>query len=274
MIAYTLSNCHAFFVLPGPIIPFFGGRVTADVDLARHNLLLGPRRVGKSTLIRHIDQPFELIDLLKTDLFFEDRSRPALLREQFATTAHLIVIDEIQKIPELLSEVHWLIENSRNRLLLTSSSARKLRRSGGTNLAKRLKTLHLHPLTWAETPTFDLLKRLQYGGLPPVVLGNDPWGDLKDYCGEYLKSENDCRVLPDPGGHPAGVQIRADPYHRYQGAYAVGRRAAAEASGRSRDPSAHLGEQGRSTAMARVPPSIGLGRVRVTRPSSGRSCHG
>lgn len=160
-----------------------------SLDFTRSNLLLGPRRVGKSTLIRHLEQPFQLIDLLKTDVFFEYRSRPALLREQFAKTAELIVIDEVQKIPELLSEVHWLIENSGNRFLLTGSSARKLRRSGGTNLAGRLKTVHLHPLTYAEIPGFDLLDRLQYGSLPPIVLGNDPWGDLKDYCGEYLKEE-------------------------------------------------------------------------------------
>ncbi len=152
-------------------------------------LLLGPRRVGKSTLIKGLEPEYELIDLLKTDVFFDYRTRPALLREQFARTSQLIVIDQVQKVPELLSEVHWLIENTGNRFLLTGSSARKLRRSGATNLAGRLRTLHLHPLTFAEIPGFDLLERLQYGGLPPIVLGSEPWDDLRDYCGEYLKEE-------------------------------------------------------------------------------------
>lgn len=103
--------------------------------------------------------------------------------------SELIVIDEVQKIPELFTEVHWPIENSGNRFLLTGSSTRKLRRSGGTNLAGRLKTVHLHPLTYTEIPGFNLLDRLQYGSLSPIVLVNDPWGDLKDYGGEYLKEE-------------------------------------------------------------------------------------
>lgn len=160
-----------------------------DLNLERNILLLGPRRVGKSTLIKQLEVDHELIDLLKTDVYFEYRSRPALLREQFATGKRLIVIDEVQKIPELLSEVQWLIENSENRFLLTGSSARKLRRSGVTNLAGRLKTAHLHPLTFSEIPEFSLLDRLQYGCLPPIVLSADPWDDLKDYCGEYLKEE-------------------------------------------------------------------------------------
>lgn len=160
-----------------------------ELDLKKNHLLLGPRRVGKSTLIRGLEIHYELIDLLKTDVFFDYRSRPALLREQFGNTGKLIVIDEVQKVPELLSEVHWLIENTGNTFLLTGSSARKLRRSGATNLAGRLKTVHLHPLTFAEIPGFDLLERLQFGGLPPMVLGSDPWDELKDYCGEYLKEE-------------------------------------------------------------------------------------
>jgi len=160
-----------------------------ELDSQKNYLLLGPRRVGKSTLIKSLNKDYELIDLLKTDVFFEYRSRPALLREQFSRSSKLIVIDEVQKVPDLLSEVHWLIENTSNRFLLTGSSARKLRRSGATNLAGRLKTVHLHPLTFAEIPGFELLQRLQYGGLPPMVLGSEPWDELKNYAGEYLKEE-------------------------------------------------------------------------------------
>src|SRR5262245_12588167 len=91
--------------------------------------LWGPRRVGKSYWIRHHHKDAPTIDLLQSDVYWEYASRPALLRERFRDKRHaLIVIDEVQKVPALLDEVHWLIENASQAFLLTGSSARKLRR--------------------------------------------------------------------------------------------------------------------------------------------------
>lgn len=156
----------------------------------RSYLLLGPRRVGKSTFLRHEVEAQVRIDLLQSDVFFEYRSRPALLRERFGNHHGTIIIDEIQRIPELANEVHWLIENSGLRFILSGSSARKLRKQGVTNLAGRLRTQRMTPLTWKECPPeTELESLLQYGSLPPLVFSNEPDLDLKDYCGEYLREE-------------------------------------------------------------------------------------
>lgn len=161
-----------------------------QVDSKKNVLLLGPRRVGKSTLLKGMqNEKTDLIDLLKSDVFFEYQARPALLRERFEHRAGRIFIDEIQLVPELLREVHWLIENSKNTFVLSGSSARKLRRLGLTNLAGRLASRFLHPLTASEIPNFDLQRALQFGTLPPIYFSEDPFVDLSDYCGEYLKEE-------------------------------------------------------------------------------------
>jgi predicted AAA+ superfamily ATPase len=130
------------------------------------------------------------IDLLMSDVFFEYRSRPALLRERHQLTQGTIVIDEIQRVPELSSEVHWLIENTGLRFILSGSSARRLRREGVTNLAGRLRSQRILPLTWSECAQHTTLETiLQHGSLPPIVFSSEPALDLRDYCGEYLKEE-------------------------------------------------------------------------------------
>ena len=90
--------------------------------------LWGPRKVGKTYWISHTLKTATVIDLLKTDTLADYISRPALLRERYQNHHGLIVIDEVQKAPQLLDEVHWLIENKGLSFLLTGSSARKLRR--------------------------------------------------------------------------------------------------------------------------------------------------
>jgi predicted AAA+ superfamily ATPase len=156
----------------------------------RSYLILGARQVGKSTYLKNEYPDAEYIDLLKTDVYFEYQSRPALLRERFAKSDHeLIIIDEVQKIPELMNEVHWCIENTNKRFIVSGSTARKLRKQGVTNLAGRLKMAKLLPLTYHEIQDYDLNTRLQHGSLPPMVTSDDPADDLKDYCGEYLREE-------------------------------------------------------------------------------------
>ena len=100
-----------------------------------------------------------------------------------------VVIDEIQKLPELLDEVHDLIETEGIRFILTGSSARKLRNSGVNLLAGRAWQCDLFPLVSAEIPQFDLERYLRFGGLPQVYSSDDPEEELDAYVNLYLKEE-------------------------------------------------------------------------------------
>ena len=122
-----------------------------DLPPGKSAFLWGPRKTGKSYWIRQAfpDQP--LIDLLKTDVFADYASRPSLLRERYGKHHGLIVVDEIQMVPLLLNEIHWLIENSKSQFLLTGSSARKLRRSHANLLGGRAWRFAMRPLTLGIT---------------------------------------------------------------------------------------------------------------------------
>jgi predicted AAA+ superfamily ATPase len=101
----------------------------------------------------------------------------------------IVVIDEIQRVPELLNEVHRIIEKQKLTFLLTGSSARKLRRGKANLLAGRVWEARLFPLTWQEIQNFDLERYLRYGGLPPVYLSKYPDEELDAYVNTYLKEE-------------------------------------------------------------------------------------
>jgi uncharacterized protein len=129
--------------------------VTRLVDLrlprGQSAFLWGPRRVGKSYWIRQQFPDAPIVDLLETDVFAEYASRPSLLRERFAADPPpLVVIDEVQKVPALLDEVHWLIERAAASFLLTGSSARKLRRGHANLLAGRAWRRFMGPLSLME----------------------------------------------------------------------------------------------------------------------------
>ena len=163
-----------------------------DLKLPRRQsaFLWGPRRVGKSYWIRQNCGTAPIIDLLKSDVYAEYASRPSLLRERFAAQKHaLVVIDEIQKVPALLDEVHWLIENTSLSFLLTGSSARKLRRGHANLLAGRAWRRQMTPLTYLEVDHLDLEHIMVSGLLPPHFLSADPIEDLRAYVGDYLKEE-------------------------------------------------------------------------------------
>ena len=152
--------------------------------------LWGPRRVGKTWWIREHFGPAhraKVIDLLQTDVFAEYASRPALLRERW--NGGVTVIDEVQKIPALLDEVHWLIENRRASFLLSGSSARKLRRGHANLLAGRAWRQELGPLSYLETEGFDLERVMTSGLLPPHFLSSDPQRDLRASVADYLREE-------------------------------------------------------------------------------------
>ncbi|HZE88773.1 MAG TPA: DUF4143 domain-containing protein [Verrucomicrobiae bacterium] len=163
-------------------------------DAARHSVFLwGPRRTGKSWWIRENLPEAPLIDLLKTDVYTEYASRPALLRERYAAKPpgprRPIVIDEIQKLPALLDEVHWLIENAKATFILTGSSARKLRRGHSNLLAGRARRREMRPLCYPEVDRFDPERLAWSGLLPPHYLSEDPIDDIRAYVNDYLKEE-------------------------------------------------------------------------------------
>ncbi len=167
--------------------------ITRKIDIqlpeGKSAFLWGPRKSGKTWWIsRHFPDAI-YIDLLKTDLYGEYVSRPALLRERYSDTKKLIIIDEIQMIPQLLNEVHWLIENSRISFLLTGSSPRKLKRAKANMLGGRAWRFSMTPLSYTEVEGFDLERCMITGLLPPHYLSDFPINDLRAYIGDYLKEE-------------------------------------------------------------------------------------
>lgn len=153
--------------------------------------LLGPRGTGKSLFIRKTFDGSLYIDLLQDQTFQFLLANPTRL-DQLIPSNHSswIVIDEIQKIPELLDEVHRLIEQRRMKFVLTGSSARKLRRSGANLLAGRAHSQHSFPLTALELKDqFDVKRALKSGLLPTAYLEPEYKGFLASYVSTYLKEE-------------------------------------------------------------------------------------
>ena len=163
--------------------------INIDLPPKQSAFLWGPRKTGKTYWVSRNFSESALIDLLKTDVFADYVTRPSLLRERFQDYRGLIVIDEIQMIPDLLNEIHWMIENSKAAFLMTGSSARKLRRSHANLLAGRAWRYTMAPLTWLETKGFDLQQIILSGLLPPHFLSSDPIQDLRSYVADYLKEE-------------------------------------------------------------------------------------
>lgn len=153
--------------------------------------LFGPRATGKSTLIRRqLADSATVIDLLDSRNHLKLSAAPHELEAMIAAhDRQLVVIDEVQRIPELLNEVQRLIENRKLKFLLTGSSARKLRRGQANLLAGRLWEARLFPLIHREIPAFDLDRYLRYGGLPAVWLSRYPDEELDAYANTYLTEE-------------------------------------------------------------------------------------
>lgn len=153
----------------------------------KSHFLLGPRAVGKSHLVKSQLPEAQIFDLLDNSVYDSLLRNPHLLASEIKKP--LVVIDEIQKIPRLLDEVHRLIEDKKIKFLLTGSSARKLRRGGANLLAGRARSLELFPLTSREITDFDLVKYCNIGGMPMIYDSDNPWLDLKEYSQLYLKEE-------------------------------------------------------------------------------------
>ncbi len=153
--------------------------------------LFGPRATGKSTLVRQqLADSSTVIDLLDSRLFLRLSAAPHELESIInADPKEFVVIDEIQRIPELLNEVHRLIESKRVTFLLTGSSARKLRRGRANLLAGRVWQARMFPFIYRELDDFDLDRYLFYGGLPAVYLSAYPEEELDAYVNTYLREE-------------------------------------------------------------------------------------
>jgi predicted AAA+ superfamily ATPase len=152
--------------------------------------LFGPRQTGKTFLIRHTLKDARIYDLLDTSIYLALSRNPGRIAEEISPRDEIVVIDEIQRLPDLLNEVHRLIEERGIRFLLTGSSARKLRRGGVNLLGGRARIKHLNPLTYRELGDyFDLNSAVERGLLASNYFSDDPWADLQAYTGLYLQQE-------------------------------------------------------------------------------------
>lgn len=156
----------------------------------KSHFLLGPRQTGKTFLIRHTLKNVRVYDLLDPEIFLSLSRAPGRISEELQPQDRIVAIDEIQRLPELLNEVHRLIETRGIRFLLTGSSARKLRRGGINLLGGRARTKYLHPLTYKElNEHFDLFLAIERGTIPSIYFSDEPRADLQAYAGSYLQQE-------------------------------------------------------------------------------------
>ena len=153
--------------------------------------LFGARQTGKTTLLKKQFPNAIYFDLLQTDVLNRFRQRPALLRESLeqANEGTLVIIDEIQQIPELLNEIHWLITNKQIRFILCGSNARKLKRQGVNTLGGRAVPQYLFPFVSCEIPDFNIDRAVNNGMIPRHYMKENPTSLLKAYVGVYLREE-------------------------------------------------------------------------------------
>lgn len=153
--------------------------------------LFGPRGTGKTTWVKYSFPKAIYLDLLEAEIFNDLLANPQRLEDFIPKDfKDWVIIDEVQRIPELLNEVHRLIEKYRYKFILTGSSGRKLRRKGPNLLGGRALTYSLHPLTAAELgKDFNLSHSLKYGHLPCAYTESNPKGYLESYVRTYLEEE-------------------------------------------------------------------------------------
>ena len=162
--------------------------------------LFGARQTGKTTLINELFPDAPKYDLLDTTTFERLQRNPSLLRQelQMLPADTLVVIDEIQQIPILLNEVHWLIVNKNLRFVLSGSSARKLKRNGANMLGGRALKNIFFPLVSKEICDFDLMRAIHNGMIPRHYLAPTPnvlWRRMQAYITVYLREEIKAEAL-------------------------------------------------------------------------------
>lgn len=153
--------------------------------------LWGPRQVGKSTLLKERFPDAVFYDLLNSEVYERLFRKPQLLRQDIMALDKdkIVIIDEVQKIPQLLDEVHWLMVNHGYRFILCGSSARKLKTVGTNLLGGRALRCAMFPLVSAEIDDFDIDKAINNGMIPRHYLAANPKRRLQAYIGVYLNEE-------------------------------------------------------------------------------------
>ena len=163
------------------------------IDISENNafFLWGARKTGKTTYLKKVFVDAYYIDLLKTNIAQKYELKPDLLREEIAANKPaLVILDEIQKVPQLLDEIHWCIENTTSKFILCGSSARKLMRMKANLLGGRAWRYEMFPLTTAEIgDDFDLLRAMNHGLIPQHYFSNQPVRFLESYVSDYLAHE-------------------------------------------------------------------------------------
>lgn len=167
----------------------FNRKLTIDLPPRQSAFLWGARQTGKSSYLKKHFKTCRYYDLLDTHEVVRLAKAPHLLREEILALpktqrAKPIIIDEVQKVPELLNEVHWLIENAQAQFILCGSSARKLKTQSTNLLGGRAWKYHFYPLVYPEIPEFDLLKALQHGLIPNHYLAEKKY--LNDFFQAYV----------------------------------------------------------------------------------------
>ena len=166
------------------------------LELPKHQsaFLWGPRKTGKTTYLKSKFPGSIVYDFLETDLFFNFSKQPSLLREQLLAIDdrkldHPVILDEVQKIPQIMDEVHWLIENRGLSFILCGSSARKLKRSGANLLGGRAWRHEMFPLVTKELKSWNILTVLNRGMIPAHYLQEKYKRSLRAYAQDYMKEE-------------------------------------------------------------------------------------
>lgn len=164
-----------------------------SIDLKQRSVFLfGPRQTGKTTWLKICYPESTWFNLLRGDVFLRLSSNPGRIHEELKHVNPKkgpVIIDEIQKMPGLLDDVHHLIESEEFRFILTGSSPVKLRRSGVNLLGGRARVRFMHPFVSAEVPDWNIDKALLFGEIPSIYLSEEPEEELYSYCGSYLQLE-------------------------------------------------------------------------------------
>lgn len=166
-----------------------------EIPQGQSLFLWGARKTGKTTFLKNSYPNSFFVDLLNNELYFRYLKEPYLLRQEILAikdeiSGQLVIIDEIQRVPELLNEVHWLIENTKLGFILCSSSARKLKSKGVNLLGGRAWKYHFFPFVYPEIQDeFDLLKVINNGCIPGHYNSEYAKKHLRAYVQEYLTQE-------------------------------------------------------------------------------------
>lgn len=173
---------------------FFKRIIEIDLPERQSAFLWGARKAGKTTYLKHRFPDAIFFDLLHSELSLRYAKEPSLFREELLfihkdNPGQIIIVDEIQKVPALMDEIHWLIENTDFRFILCGSSSRQMKRHGVNMLGGRAWKYHFLPLCFPELGELDLLTIFKKGTLPSHYLSSQPNRALKAYLEDYLTLE-------------------------------------------------------------------------------------